>query len=80
MVDFEQKSERLQSLLVKIISNLIRVNQNFETKTQSFLFYVTKLESLSPQSELSIGNSGFKLSKILEAQNSTVKIFILKVI
>ena len=39
-----------------------------------------KLKSLPSQYELSIGNSGFKLSKILEAQNLTEKIFILKVI
>ena len=42
VVDLEQKTERIQKLLAKMIANMMQVGQEFQIRTNSFLFGLYK--------------------------------------
>ncbi len=69
VVDFEQKSENIQNLIMKLISNLIDVGDSLEIETPSLILHFYKLNSSILPTELQIQNNQFQISSFCSLYN-----------
>ncbi len=69
VVDFEQKSENIQNLIMKLISNLIDVGDCLEIETPSSMFNFYKVNSSVLPTELQIQNNRFQISSFCSLYN-----------
>ena len=65
----EQKSENIQNLMIKLISNLIDVGDSLEFETPSSMFNFCKLNSSVLPTKLQIQNNQFQISSFCSLYN-----------
>jgi hypothetical protein len=69
VADLEQKSENIQHLIIKLISNLLQVGNSLEIETPSFIFYFYKLNSSSLPTGFRLQNNQFQISSFCSLYN-----------
>ena len=69
MADAEQKFEKLQYTMTKMLSNFLQIGESFEVQTNSFVLNHYILNSNTIPSMLIIGNSYFKLPTFSDLTN-----------
>lgn len=83
MVDLEQKSERVQCLILQILSNVLDIGSNYLIQTPSFLTNHIKLNASKLPNKLYFENNLFTLPSFCELTNNELdcvdKAVILKV-